>query len=428
MASESTKLQQLKAVLAKRSAASGVTSGGVVSLVSWPNQHTTNASDIIGSSLQGDRTGSFQSCEPIGSRLAPTESGSERDQSTQRAAMRQLPNAEQGSGLSKLDRLKAVLEESKRKKAASPLGVLPASSLGTSRKEALPNCTTPVAGNSPNEKDALRTSGATSPEQSSEKAKKLKELLERQARKRVTMQLLSSPTPPALDRVSNHDEKGSENSSTALPSSEPHLKKDADIGGSQFPCSRLPLGMRVPVVFLRLGEDKKVIYLQEMSALRDLVKMVKALNTVVSREKQLEEPVPGDLVAVLHEKDSTWYRGQIGPIQHDEKDADSSNGPIKKVRVWFVDYGRWDDASLDCLRHLPSGYERLPGFAIPVTLHGLKKIKVPKDVKFEGSFFDAEVVTNSDRQSVRLHIRNDDLCLNDTLSVYAESTSDASAA
>ncbi|KAH8028395.1 hypothetical protein HPB51_016508 [Rhipicephalus microplus] len=60
----------------------------------------------------------------------------------------------------------------------------------------------------------------------------------------------------------------------------------------------------------------------------------------------------------------------------------------KKVRVWFMDYGRWEDVSLDSLRHLPNGYERLPGFAIPVTLHGLKKIMVPKDFKFEASFFD----------------------------------------
>uniref|UniRef100_A0A224Z0P9 Protein containing TUDOR domain n=1 Tax=Rhipicephalus zambeziensis TaxID=60191 RepID=A0A224Z0P9_9ACAR len=344
--------------------------------------------------------------------------------------MRQLPNAEQGSGLSKLDRLKAVLEESKRKKAASPQGVLPASSLGASHEKALPNRTVLVTGNSCDEKDVVHTSRTTSPEQSSEKAKKLKELLERQARKRVTVQqLVSSPTPPALDQVSNHDGKGGETSPTALPSSELHSKKDGnDIGVGHFPCSRLPVGMRVPVVFLRLEEDKKVIYLQEMSALRDLVKMVKALNSVVSKEKPLEETVPGDLVAVLHEKDSTWYRGQIGPIQQDEKEAASGDGSKKKVRVWFVDYGRWENVPLDCLCHLPNGYERLPGFAIPVTLHGLKKIKVPKDVKFEGSFFDAEVVTNSDRQSVRLHIRNDDLCLNDTLSVYAESTSDASAA
>ncbi|KAL3212493.1 hypothetical protein MRX96_007911 [Rhipicephalus microplus] len=98
----------------------------------------------------------------------------------------------------------------------------------------------------------------------------------------------------------------------------------------------------------------------------------------------------------------------------------------KKVRVWFMDYGRWEDVSLDSLRHLPNGYERLPGFAIPVTLHGLKKIMVPKDFKFEASFFDAEVVTNSDQQSIRLHNRNDDICLNDMLAVYAECTGDAS--
>lgn len=426
MASESTKLQRLKAILAKNSAASAA-SGKVVSPLS---QRATNSSDSVGTSLvQGDRTGSLQNSESIGSGLPPTGSGNENDLSTQQTTMHELPNAKQDSGLSKLDRLKAILEESKRKKAASLQGVPPASLPDTSHEKALPNSTAPAAGNSCDGTGAVHSSGPTSSEQTSEKAKKLKELLERKAQKRVTVQqLLSSPTPPALERVSNNDRKGGETSPTGPSSSEPHSKKDGnDKGVSRFPHSRLPLGMRVPVVIIRLEEDEKLIYLQEVSALRDLVKMVKALNAVVSLEKQIEEPVPGDLVAVLHKKDSTWYRGQIGLVKHNEKDAASGDRSKKKVRVWFMDYGRWEDVSLDSLRHLPNGYERLPGFAIPVTLHGLKKIMVPKDFKFEASFFDAEVVTNSDQQSIRLHNRNDDICLNDMLAVYAECTGDASA-
>lgn len=425
MASESTKLEQLKAILAKanRSAASGVNS---------PNQYTTNASDIIGSSSPvspGDRTGSIQSCQPIEPRLPPTDGAGEHDQSPQQATMHQLSNTEQ-VGLSKLDRLKAVLEESRRKKTASPQNV-PPPLMPASCKEALPNCIRPVASNKCHEKDSVQSVAVqtTSPEQTSEKAKRLKELLERQARKKTTMHLLSSPTPPVLDQVSNHGEKGAENSSGAIPSSVLHSKKDSETSTGQFPCSRLPIGMRVPVVFLRLGEEKKVIYLQEVSALRDLIKMVKCLSAVASKENQhIEKPVPGALVAVLHGKDSTWYRGQIGSVHCDEKDAASGNGSIKKVRVWFIDYGRWDDAPVDCLRPMPDTFERLPGFAIPVTLHGLHKVRLPKDVAFEGSFLDAEVVTDGEQQSVRLYIRNGDLCLNDTLSVYAESTSEPSAA
>ncbi|XP_050037040.1 uncharacterized protein [Dermacentor andersoni] len=386
------------------------------------------------------RTGSIQSCQPIESRLSQTDSAGEHDQ--RQETMRELSNTEQGGGLSKLDRLKAVLEESRRKKAASPQDVppplMPAALQGASCKEALPNCAVPVASNNCSEKDAVHNIPVrtTSPEQTSEKAKRLKELLERQARKKATMHLLSSPTPPVLDQVSEHGEKmhgefskGGENSSVALPSSALPSKKDSECSIGQFPCSRLPLGTRVPVVFLRLGEGKKVIYLQEMSALRDLVKMVKCLNAVASKESQhIEEPVPGALVAVLHEKDSTWYRGQIDPVQCDKKDPASGDGSIKKVRVWFIDYGRWDDVPLDCLRPMPNTFERLPGFAIPTTLHGLRKVRLPKDIAFEGSFFDAEVVTDGDQQSVRLYIRNDDLCLNDTLAVYAESASGPSAA
>ncbi|XP_075724011.1 uncharacterized protein LOC119167212 [Rhipicephalus microplus] len=252
--------------------------------------------------------------------------------------MHELPNAKQDSGLSKLDRLKAILEESKRKKAASLQGVLPASLPDTSHEKALPNSTAPAAGNSCDGTGAVHSSGPTSSEQTSEKAKKLKELLERKAQKRVTVQqLLSSPTPPALERVSNNDRKGGETSPTGPSSSEPHSKKDGnDKGVSRFPHSRLPLGMRVPVVIIRLEEDEKLIYLQEVSALRDLVKMVKALNAVVSLEKQIEEPVPGDLVAVLHKEDSTWYRGQIGLVKHNEKDAASGDRvprPIDRTRA-----------------------------------------------------------------------------------------------
>ncbi|XP_070378289.1 uncharacterized protein [Dermacentor albipictus] len=379
------------------------------------------------------RTGSIQSCQPIESGLSQTDSAGDHDQ--RQETMRELSNTEQGGGLSKLDRLKAVLEESRRKKAASPQDVLPplmpAALQGASCKEALPNCAVPAASNNCGEKDAVHNMpvGTTSPEQTSDKAKRLKELLERQARKKATMHLLSSPTPPVLDQVSEHGEKVGENSSVALPSSKLPSKKDSECTIGQFPCSRLPLGTRVPVVFLRLGEGKKVIYLQEMSALRDLVKMVKCLNAVASKESQhIKEPVPGALVAVLHEKDSTWYRGQIGSVQCDENDPASGDGSIKKVRVWFIDYGRWEDVPLDCLRPMPNTFERLPGFAIPTTLHGLRKVRLPKDVAFEGSFFDAEVVTDGDQQSVRLYIRNDDLCLNDTLAVYAESASGPSAA
>ncbi|KAH7940985.1 hypothetical protein HPB49_008657 [Dermacentor silvarum] len=339
------------------------------------------------------RTGSIQSCQPIESRLPPTDGAGEHDQSPQQATMHQLSNTEQ-VGLSKLDRLKAVLEESRRKKAASPQNV-PPPLMPASCKEALPNCIRPVASNKCHEKDSVQSVAVqtTSPEQTSEKA------------------------------------RGAENSSGAIPSSVLHSQKDSETSTGQFPCSRLPIGMRVAVVFLRLGEEQKVIYLQEVSALRDLIKMVKCLSAVASKESQhIEEPVPGALVAVLHGKDSTWYRGQIGSVHCDEKDAASGNGSIKKVRVWFIDYGRWDDAPVNCLRPLPDTFERLPGFAIPVTLHGLHKVRLPKDVAFEGSFLDAEVVTNSEQQSVRLYIRNDDLCLNDTLAVYAESTSEPSAA
>lgn len=357
----------------------------------------------------------------------------------QQEAMRQPSNGNQGSGLNKLEQLKAVLEESRRKKATSPQDVpatvTQASFQSAPHKEALPNCGAPVVGNNCDERDAAETSRMTSPEQISEKVKKLKELLGKQPRKRTTLELLSSPAPRALDHVSNHNEKCVESSSVALPSStqrvesESHSKSDDDTRGGLFPCSRLPIGMPVSVVFLRIAEDRKVVYLQEVSALRGLVKMVKALNAKVSEEKQrIAEPVPGDLVAVLHEKDSTWYRGQICSTQPVGKDTASGDGSKKKVRVWFVDYGHWDDVPLECLCRLPNGYERLPGFAIPVTLHGLQEIKLPKGVKFEGTFFDAVVVDNDDQQSVRLHIRNDDLCLNDTLSVYAESSCDASAA
>ncbi|KAL3212495.1 hypothetical protein MRX96_007913 [Rhipicephalus microplus] len=90
--------------------------------------------------------------------------------------MRELPNAKQDSGLSKLDRLKAILEESKRKKAASLQGV----NLST---QALPNSTAPAAGNSCDGTGAVHSSGPTSSEQTSEKAKKLKELLEKKPKR-----------------------------------------------------------------------------------------------------------------------------------------------------------------------------------------------------------------------------------------------------
>lgn len=431
MASEPTKLEQLKAILAKSPAPSGAVRLPLHPI--YQQQHAANASDIIGSSPEGDRTGTFQGCRAIGSGLLPTDcERREHDQSIQQEDMRQPSNGNQGGGLSKLEQLKAVLEESRRKKATSPQDVpatvTQASFQSAPHKEALPKCGTPVAGNNCDERDAVETPRMTSPEQISEKVKKLKELLGKQPRKRTTLELLSSPAPGAPDQVSKHNEKCVESSSVALPSSESHSKSDDDTRGSRFPCSRLPIGMPVSVVFLRIAENKKVVYLQEVSALRGLVKMVKALNAEVSKEKQrIEEPIPGDLVAVLHEKDSTWYRGQICSTQPVGKGTASGDGSKKKVRVWFVDYGRWDDVPLECLCRLPNGYERLPGFAIPVTLHGLQEIKLPKGVKFEGTFFDAVVVDNVDRQSVRLHIRNDDLCLNDTLSVYAESSCDASA-
>ncbi|KAL3212494.1 hypothetical protein MRX96_007912 [Rhipicephalus microplus] len=94
---------------------------------------------------------------------------------------------------------------------------------------------------------------------------------------------------------------------------------------SQWSSSDWKRTKRQVLLFHILHANLVLIYLQEVSALRDLVKMVKALNAVVSLEKQIEEPVPGDLVAVLHKKDSTWYRGQIGLVKHNEKDAASGD-------------------------------------------------------------------------------------------------------
>lgn len=181
--------------------------------------------------------------------------------------------------------------------------------------------------------------------------------------------------------------------------------------------------MRVPVVFLSIGDKNDVLFVQELFAQHGLVKMMEQLNVEVPELSQpIEDCVPGTVVAVLRQEDSTWYRGLICPPRKNcEKDNNRSED---KLRVLFIDYGRTANVPVANLLYLPAVFQRLPAFAIPVTLHGLPQIHLPNGTSFSGEVFDAEVVTNSEPcQSVRLYIRNDNLCLNDTLTLYTESAS-----
>ncbi|XP_077521429.1 uncharacterized protein LOC144132708 [Amblyomma americanum] len=352
--------------------------------------------------------------------------------------------------LSKLDRLKAVLEESKRKNSASPQDVppplirarqplmstppplvpappplTPATSRGPVCAEVAPDCTSPVANQTCDKRDSVQEPVVhTAATQPFEKRKRLKELLEKQAHKKTASRSKYLSTPPPLERVSGQDDKVVKDAPVPLACSEDQSECN-EFSGHLSP-ARLPLGTRVPVVFLSIGDKKDVLFVQELLAQSYLVKMMKQMNLEVPEFKPVVDCSPGTFVAMLREEDSTWYRGVICPPRKNcEKDTapkndDGSSGD--KLKVLLIDYGRVAHVSAASLLSLPAFFQRLPAFAIPVTLHGLPLIHLPKDFSFCGELFDAEVVINSELcQSVRLYIRNDNLCLNDTLALYAES-------
>lgn len=257
----------------------------------------------------------------------------------------------------------------------------------------------------------------------SERAKRLKELLARQAQKK-SAQL--SDTPPPLERTAER-RKGP--GSASVSDSSESLSPEDPRTVERIPWGRLPVGVRVPVVFLGIGDQGKVVYLQELSAQCDLVEMIRALNLEVPKDSRpVGECVPGNHVAILRTEDMTLYRGRICA-------ADSSPGPVgdaggdrrvvpDKVRVLFVDYGRQEDVSPSHLLRLPVAFELLPAFAVPVRLAGVPVVDLPEGTSLDGSLFDAQVVavdSATGLQAVRLYLRYGDLCLNDSLALSAKS-------
>lgn len=427
MASDSEKLARLKSILAKRSASS--------------NSHPANAADIsdiatetvsptrtraIGSGAQVDRTADPRNDRPLQctmpSALSPTGRGQLLScvQTVRQPA--QTPN---GSGASKLERLKAVLSDSQRRNSTSPLDVVPAQGLGSPLAAACENapsdCSSPAA-QSCNGRDSCGQAAAATTDamtaEPSERAKRLKELLARQAKTKLVQM---SDAPPPLEPVAALL-KGPDNS---LASDASDSRPEDSRTVERIPWGKLPVGEQVPVVFLGIGDKGKVVYLQELSAQRDLVEMIKALNLEVPKEgRPVKEYVPGTHVAILRSEDMTLYRGRICGTGSpgDNEDTGGDRPREDKVRVLFVDYGRQEYVSPRNILRLPVAFELLPAFAVPVRLDGVPAINLPEGTSFDGALFDARVAADDSGdglQSVRLYLPHSHLCLNDSLALSA---------
>lgn len=422
MASDSDKLERLKSILAKRSPSSNsrpATAAEISDIATTPV--SSQGTRAVAGAAQVDRIGNPWNGSPLQRAMPSAVTPAGRGQlllCTQ--AVRQPGQA--ANGASKLDRLKAVLDDNQRRKSATPLGV--ASPPAAPWENAPSDCGSPAA-QSCDGRETSDQAGVTKADtmtaEPSERAKRFKELLAKQAQKK-SAQL--SDMPPPLKRASEcHKGPRSASVSDSSESLTPENPRTVE----RIPWARLPVGERVPVVFLGIGDQGKVVYLQELSAQSDLVEMIRAMNLEVPKDgRPVGKCTPGTHVAILRTEDMTLYRGRICDTGSSLGDAGDAGGDRcqDKVRVLFVDYGRQEDVSPDHVHRLPVAFELLPAYAIPVRLAGVPVLDLPDGVSLDGTLLDAQVVavdSFTGLQSVRLYIRYNDLCLNDSLALSAKS-------
>lgn len=422
MASDSEKLERLKSILAKRSASSNPHPSNVAGISDIATSTISPRTRAIGSAAQVDRIAGPWNDRPLQRAMPSTLSPAGRGQLLSCVQTVRQP-AQTPNGTSKLERLKAVLSDGQRRKSASPLDAVPAQGLGSplaaACKNAPSDCGTPAA-QSCNGRDSSGQAAAAKTDTMtagpSERAKRLKELLARQAQKKSAQM---SDMPPPLERAAVL--QGPEDS---LVSDASESRPESSRTVERIPWGKLPVGEQVPVVFLGIGDKGKVVYLQELSAQRDLVEMIKALNLEVPKEdRPVGEYVPGTHVAILRSEDMTLYRGRICGTGSpgDSGDAGGDRPREDKVRVLFVDYGRQEYVSPRNILRLPVAFELLPAFAVPVRLDGVPTINLPEGTSFDGALFDARVAADDSGglQSVRLYLPHSELCLNDSLALGA---------
>lgn len=190
-----------------------------------------------------------------------------------------------------------------------------------------------------------------------------------------------------------------------IPSLQGNEQPESDVQSqpAKIPKRRLERNVCVEVVVV--GFSSQLIYVHELSALEDLVKMMKVLNTELVKYPILSEaPEPKTYVAVLRRDDRVWYRAYLTAVKDDGADA------------FFIDYGKRETVGLESLKALPEAFYDIPAFAMSVRPQGIDRIDVEVGICLQGQVFEAEAIeTSGKRRTVMLYTKEGGQCINEVL-------------